>query len=202
MSVVLNDEASGSLVWHEAGFMDSAAADVLFARLMEAPFVSEGSGRSSVAFGDAGLVYRYAGVERQANGWPDFLRPVAMEILDRCDARFNFALCNLYPNGRAWLGWHSDDEPEISGDVIASLSLGAARDFDIRRTRDRIRVARVALGHGSLLVMSGRTQRNYQHCVPKRTGCDRPRINLTFRRIRRRATSGALAFPGDDEGAT
>ncbi|KAG8385891.1 hypothetical protein BUALT_Bualt03G0092200 [Buddleja alternifolia] len=39
------------------------------------------------------------------------------------------------------------------------------------------------LKHGSLLVMSGYTQRDWLHSVPKRVKADSVRINLTFRRI-------------------
>lgn len=39
------------------------------------------------------------------------------------------------------------------------------------------------LKHGSLLVMSGCTQRDWLHSVPKRAKAESARINLTFRRI-------------------
>nr|CAB3467822.1 unnamed protein product [Digitaria exilis] len=39
------------------------------------------------------------------------------------------------------------------------------------------------LKHGSLLVMRGYTQRDWQHSVPKRAKASSPRINLTFRHV-------------------
>jgi hypothetical protein len=39
------------------------------------------------------------------------------------------------------------------------------------------------LAHGSLLIMSGDTQKNYRYEVPKEPGITLPRINLTFRRM-------------------
>jgi alkylated DNA repair dioxygenase AlkB len=42
-------------------------------------------------------------------------------------------LANQYRDGRDSMGWHADDGPELSPDpVIASLSLGAERRFDLR----------------------------------------------------------------------
>jgi alkylated DNA repair dioxygenase AlkB len=67
--------------------------------------------------------------------------------------------------------------------VIASLSLGAARRFLLRRRDDHARKAEVTLGHGDLLVMGGRTQTFYQHALPKSARPLAERINLTFRWI-------------------
>jgi alkylated DNA repair dioxygenase AlkB len=39
------------------------------------------------------------------------------------------------------------------------------------------------LPHGSLLIMAGKTQKNFKHEVPKEQDISEPRINLTFRRI-------------------
>jgi alkylated DNA repair dioxygenase AlkB len=86
------------------------------------------------------------------------------------------------------MGWHSDDEPELGPDpVIASLSLGAVRDFRVRRRRrpaqGRNTSWKRSLGHGSLFLMEAGFQQLYQHALPrtkKETGL---RINLTFRQI-------------------
>ncbi|MFM8430911.1 MAG: alpha-ketoglutarate-dependent dioxygenase AlkB, partial [Holophagaceae bacterium] len=83
----------------------------------------------------------------------------------------------------------SDDEKELGPDpVIASLSLGATRTFQIRLKDDHSKKISVSLLHGSLLVMSGRTQSLSQHRVPKinpKNAATTPsRINLTFRTIR------------------
>ncbi len=81
------------------------------------------------------------------------------------------------------MGWHSDDEPVLGATpTIASVSLGAARRFRIRRRLDRA-CFDLVLEHGSLLVMSGTSQREYQHSVPKTAKPTHERINLTFRTI-------------------
>ena len=47
------------------------------------------------------------------------------------------------------------------------------------------------LESGSLLVMRGRTQRHWEHCVTKAgAGTMEPRINITFRQARQSMASG------------
>jgi alkylated DNA repair dioxygenase AlkB len=41
----------------------------------------------------------------------------------------------------------------------------------------------IILTSGSLLVMAGTTQKNYQHALPKMAAVGSPRVNLTFRQI-------------------
>src|SRR5690606_24762188 len=96
----------------------------------------------------------------------------------------NSVLANLYRDGRDSMGWHSDDEPELGpAPVIASLSLGATRRFSLRhRCRAGQRVD-LELPHGSLLLMRGATQANWQHAVPRTARAVGPRINLTFRYV-------------------
>ena len=97
---------------------------------------------------------------------------------------FDSVLANLYRDGRDSMGWHSDDEAELgAAPVIASLSLVRTRRFLLKHRLDPAPVTALALPHGSLLVMAGATQRNYQHALPRTTRVTQPRINLTFRRV-------------------
>ena len=67
--------------------------------------------------------------------------------------------------------------------MIASVSLGASRRFELRHRQKSAPSLRLTLDHGSLLVMLGRTQEFWAHQVPKEKDVHEPRINLTFRRI-------------------
>jgi alkylated DNA repair dioxygenase AlkB len=102
--------------------------------------------------------------------------------------RFNSLLLNLYRDGRDRMGWHADDEPELDPQApIASLSLGAARDFQLRPRRpvDEERATlTLALGDGDLLLMEAPTQQHWQHQLPARRRVSEPRLNLTFRVVR------------------
>lgn len=116
--------------------------------------------------------------------WPLVLLPVCERLQQACATPFNSVLINRYRNGRDSMGWHSDDEPELGErPVIASLSLGAARRFLLRRRDDHALTTEFLLAHGDLLVMAGDTQRFYQHALPKTARPMGERINLTFRWI-------------------
>lgn len=112
---------------------------------------------------------------------------------------FNSILLNMYQTGEQRIGFHSDDEAYLGRDpAIASLTLGASRDFILRSKRpkhnaspdsrvsttDRWPPLTLALGQGDLLLMRGRTQAEAEHAVPVRKAVATPRINLTFRLIK------------------
>jgi len=138
--------------------------------------------RLSCWMGDLGLDYRYSNMTMVPRPWSATLMGVKTRVEEHCGVVFNSVLINYYRDGQDSNGWHSDDEPELKKDpVIASLSLGAVRDFHLRHKKNRQK-ATIALEHGSLLMMSGATQRCWQHHVPKRAISD-GRINLTFRTI-------------------
>jgi alkylated DNA repair dioxygenase AlkB len=94
-------------------------------------------------------------------------------------------LLNHYRDQHDAMGWHSDDEPELGRNpLIASLSLGAIREFQLRhRQRDDLPIERLALAPGSLLIMAGPTQRHWKHRIRRESRTLGERINLTFRRI-------------------
>ena len=95
---------------------------------------------------------------------------------------FNSVLLNYYRDGTDSVGWHADNESELGErPIIASLSFGATRTFELRR-RTTGKVAKVPLTSGSILVMRGTTQRDWVHRIPKEPGST-GRINLTFRFI-------------------
>lgn len=190
--VMLADPVRNCWADYRPGFLTPVAADAVLEQARRSPFAADRPGREgyreSVAFGTPGLTYRYADLERTALDWPFWLVPLLAQV-ERAALKpwqaFNFVLVNRYPSGKAGLGWHADDEPELDPEApIASLSLGADRDFDFRLGNRGPRVARVTLEHGSLLLMRGETQRHYQHQLPKRAKCEGERINLTFRRLR------------------
>lgn len=137
-------------------------------------------------YGDAGTTYRWSGLTMRALPWLPPLQDIRACVERATGARFNSVLVNLYRDGRDSMGWHADDEPELGErPVIASLSLGATRDLLLRRKarQPRERPRRIALSHGSLLVMRGDTQEGWQHSLPRRKRVDEPRINLTFRYV-------------------
>lgn len=138
-------------------------------------------------FGDPGLFYTWSGIEMQPQPWPDSLRVLREKLVHETGVAFNTVLANLYRDGADAVGWHADDEPELGDSpVIASISLGAQRDFQLRhRLRKDLAMRTLALPHDSLLLMRGATQRMWKHQLPRRKRVSTARINLTFRSLRR-----------------
>lgn len=134
-------------------------------------------------YGDPGTVYVWSGITMVPEPLTPTLRQLKSMIEQATGTCFNSLLANLYRDGNDTVGWHSDDEPEFGiRPVIASLSLGAPRDFILRhKSRPDIGPITIPLTSGSLLVMSGGTQENWKHTVPRRAAIKTPRINLTLR---------------------
>ncbi|TMN19284.1 alpha-ketoglutarate-dependent dioxygenase AlkB [Pseudoxanthomonas sp. X-1] len=149
----------------------------LFGRWVDSP-------RLSCWIGDAQAVYRYSGQTFAPHPWTEALAALRDRLRGELGVPFNSVLANLYRDGRDAMGWHSDDEPELGAEpVIASLSLGAARRFVLRRRDDHAVKQALVLEPGSLLVMRGACQRDWQHALPRTAKPVGPRLNLTFRHI-------------------
>jgi alkylated DNA repair dioxygenase AlkB len=141
-------------------------------------------------YGDPGAAYTYSGLRNEPNAWNESL----IEILDALYAftavRFNSVLLNRYRDGNDSLSWHADDEPELGvAPTIASVSLGVSRIFKLRKTDNSKEETSLRLENGSLLLMTGHSQTDYRHSVPKEKRLLGERINLTFRVV----STGAIA---------
>lgn len=135
-------------------------------------------------YGDAGAVYKYAGIPREPLAWLPELEMLRDKCSSICGETFNSCLANLYHNGSEGMGWHRDNEPDlVKHGCIASVSLGAVRRFDFRHRKTREKIS-VVLEPGSLLVMAGEIQDHWEHQLPVARRILEPRINLTFRTVR------------------
>ncbi|CAE7353477.1 ALKBH2 [Symbiodinium natans] len=195
-------DRQGSILRYVPDFASSRAEDWL-RRLRSLPFTQGrvkvfgkeyDEPRLTCYFGDK--AYKYSGRTIKPKPWSraPVLQEIRKEVEKVTGETFNSVLCNKYRNGNDTVGWHADNE-SIYGPqpTIASVTLGAERDFDLkecggRRDAKAGRI-RVRLGHGSLLVMSGATQECWQHSLPRRKGLKEERINLTFRKV----IAGAIA---------
>lgn len=134
--------------------------------------------------GDPGLRYKYSGITLTAAPWNEPLLMIKKRIEEVLGCPFNSVLMNLYRDGADSMGWHRDNEKELGPQpVIASVSLGAERVFQLRRYRSGEKSISVPLTSGSLLVMRGDCQTFWEHRIPKTSRAVGQRINLTFRRI-------------------
>ena len=138
--------------------------------------------------------YKYA-----AKRWPHFPHPpfllhvqalLTTHIRQTVDAQcrqLTTCLVNKYRDGTDSMGRHSDDEAELGAEPsIASVNIGQARTFCMARKEPpagggKRKTVQFELAEGSLLLMSGRTQQEYVHWVPKHVEREGVRYNLTFR---------------------
>jgi alkylated DNA repair dioxygenase AlkB len=140
--------------------------------------------RLSAWYGDTDAEYTYSGLHLVPLMWSAPLLDIKTRLEASCETRFNSVLLNYYRDQQDSMGWHSDDEAELgSTPIIASLTLGASREFAFKhKTRKELRY-KIKLSHGSVLVMQGNTQTHWLHAIAKEKASVGPRINLTFRRI-------------------
>jgi alkylated DNA repair dioxygenase AlkB len=127
--------------------------------------------------------YRYSGLILAPRPFSPLVLTLKTAVETASGASFNSVLLNYYRDGRDSMGMHSDDEPELGpAPVIASLSFGAARNFLLKHKRSG-QLLKLPLESGNLLLMSGKTQKNWLHGINKKSATVGARVNLTFRFI-------------------
>jgi alkylated DNA repair dioxygenase AlkB len=125
--------------------------------------------------------YGYSGQRLVTSSFTKELKQIKDIIELKLSIQLNSVLINLYRDGNDSNGWHADDEPELGRNpIIASLSLGASRRFDLKHSTTKEKLS-LELEPGSLLVMGGELQHHWKHQVAKTKKVNDPRINLTFR---------------------
>lgn len=133
--------------------------------------------------GDQNVEYAYSGTSLITEPWSESVGRIK-NVLEQHFIDFNGVLLNYYRNQQDSMGWHRDSEKELGPNpFIASVTFGEERDFLFRRRDDHSIKHCLRLQHGSLLIMAGLSQNDWEHCVPKRTTAFGERINLTYRRF-------------------
>jgi len=89
-------------------------------------------------------------------------------------------LMNWYRDERDSTSWHADRPAHRAPTAIVPvLSLGAPRRFLVRPTGGGPSTVFTPAG-GDLIIMQGRCQRDWQHCVPKQKAPAGARMSLNF----------------------
>jgi alkylated DNA repair dioxygenase AlkB len=181
---------NGTLLFNEA-FLSQEEANLLF-KHFEATFPfhqgtitlfgkTQAIPRLEAFFATENKTYSYSGKTLQTHPFTTELLTLKSKIEAISQEKFNCVLVNLYRNGQDSNGWHADNEPELGKNpVIASLSLGATRRFDLRHNLTNEKLS-FDLTNGSLLLMKGEMQHFWKHQIAKTKKVDAARINLTFR---------------------
>lgn len=139
--------------------------------------------RQQAWYADEGIHYRYSENQMQSHRWVEPLVSIKQRVEQIAGESFNSVLVTYYRNGHDYVGWHADDEAELGNQpLIASLSLGQSREFRFRHKKTETS-GYIELHDGELVIMQAGFQEQWQHCVPRQEQVDKPRINLTFRKV-------------------
>lgn len=175
-------------------FFLNEEADILFEKLrLETPWQHDEitifgkkilQPRLTCLFGNEGKPYSYSGLTMQPHPWNSTIMHIKNEVETNCNENFTTVLANLYRNEKDSNGWHADNERELGRNpIIASVSFGEERKFQLKHISDNNIKLSLDLTHGSLLLMKEGSQIHYKHQIPKASQPKNNRINLTFRTI-------------------
>jgi alkylated DNA repair dioxygenase AlkB len=140
--------------------------------------------RLTALYGDPDIPYGYSGIKMRSHPITQELIHLQSVVEKKSNTKFTHVLLNLYRDGQDSMGWHRDNEKVLGPEpVIASLSFGAARNFQLRPYFQKKPVITQLLEEGSLLLMQGTSQEYWEHQLPKTRKPVGVRINLTFRSI-------------------
>lgn len=176
-------------------FFDKKEADVIFAELTnEIPWQLDDirvfgkihpQPRLTALFGNEGKPYSYSNIKMQPHTWNPILQKIKSRVESVSDTNFTTVLLNQYRDGKDSNGWHADNEKELgTNPIIASISFGAERVFQLKHNSISGLKQNILLEHGSLLLMKGTPQHFWKHQIPKTSKPIGSRINLTFRVIK------------------
>ena len=176
-------------------FFDKKEADAIFAQLTnDIPWQQDDirvfgkihpQPRLTALFGNEGKSYSYSNIKMQPHPWTLLLQKIKSYVESVSDTNFTTVLLNQYRDGKDSNGWHSDNEKELgTNPIIASISFGAERVFQLKHNSILGLKQNILLEHGSLLLMKGTTQHFWKHQIPKTAKPIGSRINLTFRVIK------------------
>lgn len=175
-------------------FFDKEKADLLFKKLFkDTPWQQDTitlfgkthlQPRLTALYGNEGKPYSYSNIVMHPHHWTPTLMHIKNEIENIINQNFTTVLLNLYRNEKDSNGWHADNEKELGRNpIIASLSLGEHRTFQLKHNEKKEAKQNLILNHGSLLLMKEGSQIHYKHQLPKASSSKKDRINLTFRTI-------------------
>lgn len=123
---------------------------------------------------------------------PSELRDVKERAEALLHAAFNAVSVQYYRDGGDSVAWHSDHtEDLVERPYVALVSLGAVREMQIRSKMKPRRSFSVDLEAGSLLVMGGLAQEQWEHHIPKVARPIGARISIA---LRQRNNAGPAAL--------
>jgi alkylated DNA repair dioxygenase AlkB len=175
------------LLEYRQGMIDTATSDRLLAKfIQETPWKQTTQKLWDKEYLTPRLTCWYGNTERIAGTlpWTSELQNIREQAEQLAGIKFNTVLLNYYRDGNDSVAWHSDKESIMgSQPIIASVSFGQVRSFDIRNKADHRENYSVRLEHGSFLLMKSGLQEHWEHRIAKSAKAMKPRVNLTFRLV-------------------
>jgi alkylated DNA repair dioxygenase AlkB len=140
--------------------------------------------RLTAFYGDPAATFSRSDQIKNPLPWTPQLSAIKSRIEPLARVSFNAVLLNYYRDGNDSVAWHSDNDG-IPGRnrIVASVSFGQPRKFDVRKTNDHGQKYSIELASGSYLLMHGEFQDQWEHRIAKSAKPMRPRVNLTFRML-------------------
>jgi alkylated DNA repair dioxygenase AlkB len=177
--VFVNDESS--IIYYPA-LLDAAESADLFTHLQQTlSWTQETMWMYDHTVAVPRLLARFAPDEPL----PGVLNDVKLRAEAQVQTRFNSLSVQYYRDGSDGVAWHSDHtEDLIERPYVALVSLGAVREMQIRSKAKPRRAFSVDLEPGSLLVMGGLAQEQWEHHIPKVSRAIAPRISIALRQKR------------------
>jgi alkylated DNA repair dioxygenase AlkB len=140
-----------------------------------------------------------AGWSSDSEQAPPLLREMCRLLSARYDVDFDSVWVNLYRDGRDSVAWHGDrNRLAMTRPMVATVSLGARRKFQLRRRGSSTISHTLMPGLGDLVVMGGECQNEWEHTVPKTSRPVGARMSVTIRHSR--PAAGERLLPRNDHG--
>ncbi len=175
-----------SWVEHVANWLGQPEA--LFAELMDtAPWLQRDRWMYTRTVIEPRLTADFPDVDQVPNAT---LRALAAALSEHYGVRYRSLWVNLYRDQHDSTAWHGDNIGKVQAkSIVPVLTLGASRRFLMRPTPGgQTHTFRPV--SGDLIVMGGRAQRDWRHCVPKESLASGPRISINFAPERHRVLRG------------
>ena len=134
--------------------------------------------RSSWCYGQIDDTATYKELTFKTEPIPGWLFHIKSPIEQYLGIDFNAVIINKYENGDDYISWHQDDEKFLDHHVVASISIGMERAFQMRSDEKGI-IHEIQLKSGSLLIFN-----DVRHSLPKRKNVSGVRFNITFRKVK------------------
>jgi alkylated DNA repair dioxygenase AlkB len=165
-----------SWIEHVPGWLQGS--DRLFRELLEtAPWEQRYRKMFARDFIEPRLTAEYPVIDLASH---PLLHTVAEALSEHYGVAYRTLWMNLYRTNRDSTGWHGDLIGKVQEEsTVPVLSLGAARRFLIRPVEGG-RSLSLKVAGGDLVVMGGRSQRDWRHSVPKQTTAAGARISVNF----------------------